>query len=267
VKRALIALVVLVGIGSAVGVARATQQQPAPPAPSEDRVGFPEGYESWTVYYVFDRPDNKQVRVIFANDAASAAPFGGPYAYGSVLVMETWRAKLDEAMNPILDESGRYQKDALTGIFVMRKERGFGEAYGPNRTGEWEYISFRPDKTYLNGPGQTGGCAVCHIDTRGARDWTYRTDLHFNKANAGAAPQGLIQAYLFLPDRITVRSGTVVTWINNDVVPHTVTASDQSYDSGRMLYGFSFSQRFDTPGTFEFQCSIHPVMKGTVVVE
>src|SRR5262245_18966447 len=70
VKRALFAVAVLLAIGSAVGVAKAIQQQPAPPAPTEDRVGFPDGYNtdpSWSVYYTFDRPDNKQVRVIWAN--------------------------------------------------------------------------------------------------------------------------------------------------------------------------------------------------------
>jgi plastocyanin len=267
VKRALLAFAALVAVGSAIGVARATQQQPPPPAPTEDRVGFPEGYTEWTVYYTFDRPDNKQVRIIYANDAAASAGFAQPYPYGSILVMETWRAKLDDQMNPILDENGRYQKDTLTGIFVMRKEPGFGEAYAENRTGEWEYISFRPDRTYLNMPQQTGGCAVCHFDTRGDRDWTYRTELHFNKDNPGATPQGLIQAYLFVPDTITIKAGTVVNWINNDVVPHTVSASDGSWDSGKMLYGFSFSHGFAEPGTYEFQCTIHPVMKGRVVVE
>ncbi|MGH2585000.1 MAG: cytochrome P460 family protein [Dehalococcoidia bacterium] len=270
-RRALLAVAVLAVVGSAVGVARATQpqqqQQQMPPAPTEDRVGFPEGYTEWEVYYTFDRADNKQVRIIYANEAAAAAPFDGPFPYGSILVMETWRAKLDDQMNPILDETGRYQKDSLTGIFVMRKEPGFGEAYGPNRTGEWEYISFRPDRSYLNEPARTGGCAVCHFDTRGDRDWTYRTELHFNQSNPGANPQGLVQAYTFLPDTITVPAGTTVTWINNDVVPHTVTAGDGSWDSGKMLYGFSFSQRFDTPGTFQFNCSIHPVMTGQVVVE
>ncbi len=58
--------------------------------------------------------------------------------------METWRAKEDDQGNVILDDNGRYQRDSLTGVFVMRKEPGFGAAYEMNRTGEWEYVAFRP---------------------------------------------------------------------------------------------------------------------------
>jgi hypothetical protein len=64
------------------------QAQPAAPtptprpAPAEDRVGFPEGYQStYQPFFVMDRPDNKQVRVIYANDNAAAAK-PGDFPYG-----------------------------------------------------------------------------------------------------------------------------------------------------------------------------------------
>ncbi len=83
-----------------------TAAQPKP-APSEDRVGFPEGYEQWPQLYVFDRPDNRQVRVIYGNAEAAAgnpsAPPNQVFPYGSIMVMETWRAKLDANGNPELD--------------------------------------------------------------------------------------------------------------------------------------------------------------------
>src|SRR5688572_24367229 len=130
------------------------QQPPAPgPAPTEDRVGFPEGYqETDTVMFVLDRPDNKQVRVIYGNPQAASATYGEPFPYGSIMVMETWSTKKDEHGNALLDESGRYQRDALQGIFVQRKEPGFGEGYGVQRSGEWEYVAFRPDRTYSSPP-------------------------------------------------------------------------------------------------------------------
>ena len=34
----------------------------------------------------------------------------------------------------------------------MRREKGFGGAYGKNRTGEWEYVEYRADKTYITPP-------------------------------------------------------------------------------------------------------------------
>ena len=73
-KRAVAALAFVAAAGSTVGVAKVTQsQQPPPgPAPQVDRVGFPENYQAdFQQYYVYDRPDNKQVRIIYANDRAA----------------------------------------------------------------------------------------------------------------------------------------------------------------------------------------------------
>jgi hypothetical protein len=57
-----------------------------------------------------------------------------------------------------------------------------------------------------------------------------------------------------------------VTWHNTNLVPHTATALDGAFDSGRIEGGASFSYTFTTPGTFAYMCTIHPTMKGTVVV-
>lgn len=261
---------VLVGFVLAVstlwGFARAAQQPPAGPAPVEDRVGFPEGYEGWTVLYVYDRPDNKQVRVIYGNDKAVAARANDSFPYGSVLVMETWRAKLDQAGNPELDGTGRFFRDQVTGLFVMRKEPGYGAAYEQNRTGEWEYVAYRTDRTVLTPPQNTASCAICHADTKGRNDWTFRTPLFFAKGS-GAIPQGVILSYSFVPDVIRVRAGNTVTWYNADGPAHTVTAADGSFDSGRMLQDASFAYRFDTPGAYEYVCTLHAAMKGRVEVE
>lgn len=67
---------------------------------------------------------------------------GQPYPYGSVIVMETYRARADAQNNPLRDGNGRFIRDTLAGIFVMRKERGFGVEYEHNRTGEWEYVAY-----------------------------------------------------------------------------------------------------------------------------
>jgi plastocyanin len=258
------------------------QAQPAAPtptprpAPTEDRVGFPDGYQStYQTFFVLDRPDNKQVRAIYANDKAAAAK-PGEFPYGSILVMETYRAKEDSAGNVVLDENDRFQRDALTGIFVMRKEPGFGSAYDMNRTGEWEYVAFRPDKTYSTTARNSAPCAVCHTDAGGSRDWVYRGNLYFEHASGAvpSAPPGLaaagrmpIQQYSFLPSELTVRSGTTVTWSNEDEAVHTVTATDKSWDSGRLPIGGSFTHTFAEPGIYEFLCAIHPAMKGTITVQ
>ncbi|MCC6175672.1 MAG: cytochrome P460 family protein [Chloroflexi bacterium] len=255
----------------------ATAQQPPPgPAPTEDRVGFPEGYrETYTVMFVLDRPDNKQVRVIYGNSAAVSGQYGAPFPYGSIMVMETWSTKKDEAGNVLLDANERYERDALQGVFVQRKEPGFGEAYGVQRSGEWEYVAFRPDGSYSSPPQNTNACASCHQDAGKTRDWSFRTNLFF-LGRSGAvptAPPGLVDAgralvaqYVFLPGTAPVKRGTTLTWANEDEAVHTIVADDGSFGSGRLGLGATFSHTFETVGTVSYSCTIHPSMKAQVVV-
>src|SRR5436305_1647880 len=83
-------------------------------------------------------------------------------------------------------------------------------------------------------PPPSASCAICHGDTRGANDWTYRTSLHQNNGS-GAVPQGVLLNYTFVPDTIYLSAGATLTWYNADGPAHTVTAADGSFDSGRML--------------------------------
>ena len=70
----------------------------------------------------------------------------------------------------------------------------------------------------------------------------------------------------FNPASITVKAGTKVTWTNNDVMTHTVTADDASFNSGDISSGGIFSFTFSTVGTFNYHCSIHPSMTATITV-
>lgn len=85
-----------------------------------------------------------------------------------------------------------------------------------------------------------------------------------------AAPAGANQVsiddFAFAPATLTVRAGTTVTWTNHDEEPHTVAASDGSFHSPGMGTGATFSHLFPATGTFDYVCSIHPMMHGTVVV-
>ncbi|BBY22620.1 hypothetical protein MSTO_28250 [Mycobacterium stomatepiae] len=78
--------------------------------------------------------------------------------------------------------------------------------------------------------------------------------------------QVAIDGFAFAPATLTVRAGTAVTWINRDEEPHTVAATDGSFHSPGMATGASFTHTFSTAGTFDYVCSIHPMMHGTVVV-
>jgi plastocyanin len=75
----------------------------------------------------------------------------------------------------------------------------------------------------------------------------------------------------YVPEALTIPVGTTVTWINNDTVTHTVTSTSvpsgaSSFTSGFLAYGNKFSYTFTVPGTYKYDCTVHPFMTGTVVV-
>ena len=76
-----------------------------------------------------------------------------------------------------------------------------------------------------------------------------------------------IDQYAFLPQRVTVKAGTTVTWTNDDDDSHTVASSSKLFKSKALDTKDKFSFTFTTPGFYEYFCSLHPHMTGTVVVE
>jgi len=75
-----------------------------------------------------------------------------------------------------------------------------------------------------------------------------------------------IEDFGYNPDPVTIAAGGKVTWINRDSAPHTATAGDGSFDTGTLEEGKLKSESFKEPGTFDYICSIHPEMHGTVEV-
>ena len=76
-----------------------------------------------------------------------------------------------------------------------------------------------------------------------------------------------IDNFTFAPERVSVKAGTIVTWINRDDIPHTVTSATGVLKSKALDTDDKFSFTFTTPGTYEYFCSLHPHMKATIVVE
>ena len=79
----------------------------------------------------------------------------------------------------------------------------------------------------------------------------------------------------FVPDILTVSKGTTVTWTNGDSTLHTVTSGSPEsgnsgtgteFDSSYLAAGKTFQHQFSIPGTFDYYCTLHPYMKGKVVV-
>jgi len=75
-----------------------------------------------------------------------------------------------------------------------------------------------------------------------------------------------IKGFAFNPETITISKGTTVIWTNSDSVSHTVTGIGNDIDSQILGLGQTYSFIFNEAGTFEYQCHIHPSMKGKVIV-
>ena len=77
-----------------------------------------------------------------------------------------------------------------------------------------------------------------------------------------------IAGFAFVPSTITVAAGQSITWTNTDPVAHTSTSDDRtSWDSGDLGPHASFSTTFAQPGTYAYHCTIHPFIRGTVIVK
>lgn len=88
-----------------------------------------------------------------------------------------------------------------------------------------------------------------------------------SSATSAAAPTVVhIASFAFKPADVTVHAGDSVTFVNDDNVAHTATASDKSFDSGNLDPNAKWTHAFNTAGTFKYACSYHPMMKGTITV-
>ena len=77
----------------------------------------------------------------------------------------------------------------------------------------------------------------------------------------------LIEGSAFIPATYDIPIGAIVIWYNNDSIDHTVTARDNSFDSGRISPNETFEYTFEQPGEVEYYCKIHPSMVGKISIE
>jgi plastocyanin len=96
-------------------------------------------------------------------------------------------------------------------------------------------------------------------------------------ATAGCASQGSagpppsvegpavgVGDYRFEPASLTVEEGATVTWVWEGRAPHDVVG--QGFESPDQSSG-TFRQTFEQPGTYAYECTLHPGMEGSIVVE
>ncbi len=76
-----------------------------------------------------------------------------------------------------------------------------------------------------------------------------------------------IDGFAFKPPVVTVKAGDTIEWRNDDPVPHTATSTSGGFDSGSIAAGATYRWVARKPGRFDYLCTFHTIMKGTVVVE
>jgi plastocyanin len=77
----------------------------------------------------------------------------------------------------------------------------------------------------------------------------------------------------YSPNPIEVKVGGGVTWSNDDSQIHTATSgsvgsaeSGSVFDSGILSPGATFDFVFDKAGTYDYYCTLHPQMVGSINV-
>jgi plastocyanin len=116
-----------------------------------------------------------------------------------------------------------------------------------------------------------GAVALTHSSTNTPTQTQSATNSQ-TSSNSTAPENGNVQMthMLFTPSQISVRVGGTVTWANNDNTAHTVIDDLSAVGgphSGDIQPGSSYSFTFNKAGSYQYHCSIHPSMRGTIVVK
>lgn len=98
------------------------------------------------------------------------------------------------------------------------------------------------------------------------KNYKSMTPSNINTGSQTVVPNSVsIQNFAFNPQTLTVKAGTTVIWTNSDSVTHSIKSS--TFNSAGLGNGDTFKFIFNTPGTFDYSCGIHPAMTGTIIVQ
>ena len=91
--------------------------------------------------------------------------------------------------------------------------------------------------------------------------------LFFASPARAADAEVTIDNFTFSPQTLTIKAGTKVTWKNQDDIPHTVASTTKAFKSPALDTNENYSFVFSSAGKFDYFCSLHPHMTGTIAVE
>jgi len=158
-----------------------TSDQPQPVL-KDGEIPLPADYKTWPKFLEgVQRPDNKQVRDIYINPKGYSTTTAKPFPYGTVMVMENYKAHLSAEGIPTTVD-GKMTKDTLGAIFVMGKGKGWGADMSDSlSTGEWIFAAYKPDGSKSDADLKT--CRSCHAPLK-TKDFVHRYDEYFTKRSS-----------------------------------------------------------------------------------
>ncbi len=127
------------------------------------RVVLPADLSGFTHYLTFNHKRRKQLRKVYANSVAlEAAKAGRELPDGSVILVETFKAKLGPDKKPVVGADGFFVSTGRAGFTAMERQAGWGnDFHGLIRNGNWHYGVFKPDRSARPNINQAT-CLSCH---------------------------------------------------------------------------------------------------------
>jgi plastocyanin len=121
---------------------------------------------------------------------------------------------------------------------------------------------YRPSPTYGPAPRQI----YAQLDGSAPANYGRSRAAVRSPARPTTAVSVSIQDNSFQPPAIKIQPGSTVRWTNNGAHRHTVTARDNSWDSGDIAPGATYGATFQRPGTVQYYCRHHAGMQGAIIV-
>ncbi|MEM7427350.1 MAG: cupredoxin family copper-binding protein [Pseudomonadota bacterium] len=85
------------------------------------------------------------------------------------------------------------------------------------------------------------------------------------RSESGKTHHVEIREFEFFPAELKVRPGDRIVWVNLDIVPHTATARDESWDTGNLEQGEKAEIAVTDSFSGDYFCRFHPSMEGKVL--
>ena len=146
-------------------------------------------------------------------------------------------------------------------LYYYVKDKSPGDTFGEGINDVWHTVVITPPANK-----EQGGDTAVIIPV--AQQEEEKQPVQQTPEGAPQTYQVQITDFAFKPAQINIKAGDLVIWTNEDPVSHTVESDSGSEISSLSLSkGRSYSHTFETTGTYSYHCSIHPSMKGTVIVE